>query len=230
MKPEKIPETFIAQAVMLHLQGWGWDCYPEAGMSSASGRADIAATRGPVLWVVECKTGFTLALLDQAMAWLGKANLVSVAIPERRYSQTAMTFLGEKGIGVLEYRSSYSREPDPRDVRERLKPRFFRDRPGVFDVPKQNRLSLHPDMKRAIPGSKDGGYSTPWRRTMEAAENHVRHNPGCTVKELAAAIDHHYSTAGSAHGSLLHWLPLKTRVRVDSSRVPHRLYLNQDET
>jgi len=240
-KREPVSEATLAAQVMEWLEGFGWDCYPEAKMTYGTGRADIAAVRGPVLWVIECKKSFTLSVLDQAAKWLENCNQVSIAIPYYKrgggytrneagaingynwpayQSLAAKLFCRQNGIGVIEVRDSEIREVEP--------PRFFRDRrnPGTgFDFPRQNRLSLHPDMKRYAPGTtSDRGYSTPWRRTMDDAVEFVAKHPGCTLADLVAGIPHHYASAAGARGNLLHWLEKKAEVRLDRSVHPIRLY------
>lgn len=232
-------EAALAAKVMQWLIDAGWDCYPEAKMVYAKGRADIAAVRGPCLWVVECKKAFTLSLLDQAIEWVGQANMVSIAVPRmkragglkkseagKRYyewpqhqSHAARLFCQQNGIGIIQV--DY-------DVTAITQPRFFRDRKhhGTgFDFPRRNRLSLHEDMKKYAPGTTAAeGYSTPWRRTMDEAVEFVAKHPGCSIKELVAGINHHYASHAGARGNLLHWLEAKNEVRLDRSERRIKLF------
>ena len=58
----KISESDIGAAVMDYLSHDGWNCYPEAQFNSFNQRADIAAVKGGILLIVECKTSCNLAL------------------------------------------------------------------------------------------------------------------------------------------------------------------------
>jgi hypothetical protein len=80
-------ESEIGASVMAWLENMGWDCYPEAQFESYGNRADIAAVRDGLLWVVECKTTACLALIEQAVEWIGYThyNCASTAISALRH-------------------------------------------------------------------------------------------------------------------------------------------------
>jgi hypothetical protein len=50
-------------------------------------------------------------------------------------------------------------------------------------------------------GSQAGGQWTPFKETCRRAADHVRHRPGCTLRELFESIDHHYHSAMTARGA-----------------------------
>lgn len=217
-----ISEADMATRMMDYLEGWGWDCYPEADLPYFGGRADIAAVRRGVLWIIETKLSFTLALLDQALARRQGAHIVSIAVPRYknrnaawpiRQSSAAALFCRQNGIGVFSVDTGWREHAD---IYEDLRPRWTDRR--LFSIVKQNMEYLHPDMKRYAPGAVGKyGWSTPWRRTMNKAQEFIAANPGCTIKELVESIDHHYSNNASARGSLLHWLEVKKVCRMDRS-------------
>lgn len=210
-------ETELAAPLLQYLAGMGWDCFPEAKMWGSIGRADIAATRKGILWVIECKLSFSLSLLDQACEWLGCVNMVSILVPNNpsRRSRAAILFCQQNGIGIIERPLG---SPDSGDLIEVRMPRFHK-------APRVDRMisSLHPDMKRYTPGSQSG-YSSAWRRTMQAAEEYVAAHPGCTIKQLADGIQHHYVNIISARGALSHWIEAKNLALIDRHQRPNRLY------
>lgn len=82
-------ETEVARPVVEWLRAEGWEVYQEVSMGYADTTCDIVATSGSLLWAIEAKRSKTLALVDQARAWLGYANLVSVVTP---FTQRRPTF------------------------------------------------------------------------------------------------------------------------------------------
>ncbi len=206
-------ESDIGQTLIKYLRGEGWDCYPEAECG-VGGRADIVAVQNRIVWVIECKQAMSLALLDQAHRWIGYVHYVSVALPRyKRMAWSAQQSLRDHGIGLLTVEPYNEWQGKRAPVDEKIQARFHRDRGGMA---KRYVLDkLHDDMKRYLPGgTAQQGYSTPWRRTMDSAREYIAANPGCTVKELIAGINHHYQTTSSARTSLVHWLEQDETVRV----------------
>ena len=204
---------------MEHFANDGWNCYPEVELPYG-GRADIVATRPfpfmpnrTCVHIIECKTSWTLTLLEQAIARVAFANYVTIMAPTeigRFYEQLCRQY----GIGTMKFERQYKqfryhlRLPLRIDTCRSLPPRPIRHRrPSVGLGPDRVIASLHEDMKRYTPGTQaSSGYSTPWRRTMERAAQFVAENPGCTVKEVLAGCEHHYSNDSSAKQSFLVWL------------------------
>ena len=219
-------EAELAALVMARLEADGWDCYPEAQFRSYLGRADIAAKRGRILWVVECKTTFGLSVIAQARAWKGYANYRSVAVPMGRSSggrSMASEICALLGIGILEVGKDRVYGGTDNRVRELIRPRLDRKVGyGLVDC-------LHPDMKRYAPGTTSGeGYSTPFSRTMDRCIEFIKERPGCTVKELIESIDHHYASLASAKTAIPYWLDspkFPVDVRKEKGRL--RLYPNE---
>lgn len=215
-------ESDIGQILVEYLRGEGWDCYPEVDLRV--GRADIVAVRDKrFVWVIECKQGMSLALLDQAHRWVGYAHYISVALPRyKRMAESARIFMRDHGIGMLAVEEYHNRHGERPPVTEEIGARFYRDKWGHIGRYVLN--SLHEDMKRFMPGgTAQSGYSTPWRRTMDAARLFIKNTPGCSVKELVTGINHHYQSTNAARNSLVHWLEQDSTVRV-SRDGPIRFY------
>lgn len=216
----RVPETAVGQAVTAWLSSLGWECYPEAQFHTGGERADIVAVRGPLIWIVECKTSMSLQLLSQGHRWVGRAHYVSVASNSRSgRSAAAGVFCQYFGIGLFLTALG--------DASEIIRPRLNRIPPRVAS---KLRDRLHPDMKRYEPGSTAGsGYSTPWRRTMDDARSFITRHPGCTTKEIIDGIKHHYHTATSAVGSVRHWLARDESVRAEAAGRTFRWYPTRGE-
>ena len=98
----RISESDVGQRVLQWLSEDGWDCYPEAQFYRGGARADIAAVRNGLLWIIECKTTFGDAVVTQAWKWMETAHFVSVAIPTgyRSPRSALREFCHERDISV----------------------------------------------------------------------------------------------------------------------------------
>ena len=96
-------EATLAAVLVDDLRSRGWSVYQEVEALGAV--ADIVATQGPCLWVIEAKVSLGVGVLSQARRWVGQANLVSCAVAPGRTSDArrfAMDAAAAFGIGVLE--------------------------------------------------------------------------------------------------------------------------------
>lgn len=199
------PEADLAKRVIAHLERQGWTIYQE--VEALAGRADIVATKGSLIYVIECKATSGFEVIEQARRWVRHANLVSIATPLRKAGAypIELDLLRMVGLGWLTparwddldtYRGN--REPETPIV-ERVAPRLWRGHGTAL------RVRLHPDhQSMGIAGSNEGGYFTAWKATakrlVEAAS--VRGPQGATVRELVREIVHHYAHEASAVGCL----------------------------
>jgi hypothetical protein len=232
----KISEQDVATAVMAYLVREGWECWPEVEIPG--GRADIVAVRPfPFLphrrcvHIVETKTSWSLDLLEQAVDRRRMAHYVSIAAPTKRgffYERLCRDF----GIGTLQvWRQGFGENAEfhvseidstYRDVRPRLQRHTRNEK---YFGPERCLSLLCDDQKRYTPGSTAAaGYSTEWRRTMDRAAKFVADHPGCTVKELARSVEHHYSTAGGARQGFLTWLAKRTDIVARKEQGAMRFY------
>ena len=96
-----IRETDLGPPVLRWLAEHGWTTYQE--VDAWAGRADIVATCGRLLAVVEMKTSLSFELLYQAQRWRGVAHLVWVAVPMAKASdgrRMAEHCFAQEGIGI----------------------------------------------------------------------------------------------------------------------------------
>ena len=193
-------ETDLAKSVVEWLESQFWDVYQEVKIYQSV--ADIIALQGPLVWAIECKTGLTLGLIGQALNWRNRANLVSVAIPQRKTQHfTKARTMGNKilkdyGIGCL-------------TVRENGEINNYQHRP------KLNRKARTKDIKNflceeqkhfAKAGSQNKHY-TPFRQTSLKVIRIVKKHPGIILKDLIDKLEyHHYASDVSAKASISHWI------------------------
>lgn len=198
-------EEAMAAVVVAYLEDLQWTVYQEV-TCEPGGRADIVATQGPLLWVVECKRSLSLDLIAQADEWRGVAHRVSIACAapqrpkgrrrsrgHRRGGRFVRALLSERGIGWLSV--------DDQEVSEAIKPRLTRR------VAPALRRALRPEHRTfAAAGNARSEFWSPFRDTCRRLRAIVQERPGITLKEAVAAIEHHYRTPSSAVGSLRHWI------------------------
>lgn len=213
--PQFDSETQLATAFMTHLESLGWDCYPEVAVNRGGNRADIIAYRKPLVWVIEAKLSLNEAVCEQATAWLHWAHIVSVLAPWGRSHPVFERYCRSLGIGIIAARRHTTTraqvEHEFIDFDNRVEAQLHR---SVFQNGRYIAERLHPDMKRYAPGT-NAQFSSPWRRTMDAAVELVLKNPGVGVKEIVAAIKHHYHSDATARACLVKWLQADKRVRCE---------------
>lgn len=197
---QRVPETTVGTAVADWLKDLGWEVYPEVLVGKTGRAADIVATRGPLIWIVECKVSLSLEVITQAMMWRGFAHYRSVAtLYTHRVKTAAPRILKDYGIGLF-----YVDRRPPHEVLQPLTPRLERSvRPQTV------RESLHELHKEwATPGqqSRRGGLLTPFALTSRAVQEYVRAHPGCGLKELLGGIQHHYRTEATARSMIPQWI------------------------
>lgn len=203
-----LTETAIGEAVVAWLRAQDWDVYQEvkAGVHQAP-VADIVATRGPVVWIIECKKAIGVEVLDQLLYWyrLGFANYFSAATfatckqyvaPKTRISEVAKYLLNHFGMGGL-----YVDPKDPTHIIREPLPRLHRRPKEWHDI----RDYLHPDQRTRIPaGQKGGNYSTPFQRTCDELRRLVEAGP-ISPKEAIEQMSHHYQCDSTARSCLIKW-------------------------
>lgn len=203
MSASPMAETTIGEAVVNHLREQGWRVYQEVQHSGS--RADIVATRGPLLQIVECKVRFGLDVLGQAWAWRRHAHFVCVATASfAARAAIGRRFLEDHGIGALRVHKDYEARLS---VREDVQPTLVR---RVDDASIRKRLTPELEAYGARAGNAGSDYYSPFKQTSTAVLRFVREEPGCTLRRLVDGIanEHHYMSKASARSSLLHWIEI----------------------
>jgi hypothetical protein len=196
-------EAELAEPVVAWIADMGWTVYQEVMLSPGdTRRADIVATSGRIVWVIEVKRSLSLDLLAQGLDWKPWAHRVSLAYPAARVSrarQYAALAARSDGLGLLAVQGPVFTY-QAAIVREVSGPKLNR-RPleGL-------RAALCEEHKTfAAAGSADGHYWSPFRATCEVILAAVQASPGLTVREVIDRVDHHYKTPASARGSVYRW-------------------------
>lgn len=210
-------ETDIARPVVAWLADLGWDVYQEVQCVRGGPRADIVATRGAVVRVVEVKATLGMAVIAQAWNWRhsGWAHQVCVAVPTRRRDASAALgaeICRERGIGLLIVGTSVEEIEGPATVRRAPRAQELRG-------------ALAHEHKTCAEAGSQGGYWTPYQGTCRNLLDYVRRNPGCALADAIREIKHHYRSFASAQGAIAGWVRAgKVRgVRLEEGR-PLRLW------
>lgn len=147
-------ETDLAQWADAWLRWQGFETWYEVEVRS--GRADIIACRGSLLWIVECKVSLSLEFVMQLHDRLSnKCNGVLGVVPGKNRScseRVARRFLAPHGIGLLSASPEFSKMV--------LWPSLRR-----LDSSKL-RASLRDEHRRGVPGSQSE-YWTPFKSLVE---------------------------------------------------------------
>ena len=166
-----------------------WDVFTEVQPDRDGPIADIVAVKGSLSWIVEVKTSRSLTLLDQAIGWVGEANLVSVATPKptRHPAFRRVTWdrvCDHLGIGY-----------------------FTIDKHGaaaIGQVPRFNRKLLGTDGIRAVlrdehrtwaeAGNSNGQRWTPFQGLVKALHKLAEESPGTKLSRFIEDTSHHYAS------------------------------------
>lgn len=227
MKRERVPETAVGVAVAEFLRARGWGVYPEVEINRGGGAADIVATRGQVVWVIECKVSMSLELIDQVFDWMGYGHMRSVAVlqPKRRRRNAGWRILRQNGVGIFEVEHSYGTF----QACEVVAPRFDRRAPLVQRTT-GSLNELHKDW--ALPGqvSRAGGRLTPFSLTVRQVKQYVGEHPGCSMKEVVEGVKHHYHGDKTARHMLARWIEegIITGIRIERAGRALALHLEPE--
>lgn len=204
MKRPHLSETDVAVAVIAYLENLHWEVFQEVTIGSGgTGRADIVARQGSLIWVIETKTMFGLSVIAQARRWVQHAHLVSVATPRLVGDfdfgrEVCRTF----GVGIL-CSNPHRHSTYDGSSTELLRPRLNRH---PRELPK-----LCEEHKTYAPaGTNGGGYFTPFNRTCRdvlSVVSRASSNPGgIPLKQVIDAVDHHYASDSTARNCMRRWI------------------------
>jgi hypothetical protein len=192
----KRTEASIASLVVAWLENAGHDVYQEVDV--IGGVADIVtlAPDGDV-WIVETKMGWSLDLLEQCCERRHCANRVYAAVPVSKADHRAV--FRELGIGVLVVDSGADAAKWNRTVR------FGHDATYLDGAHvERTRSSLcdgHKTHAKAGAPSAGGRFTT-FRGTAEALAAIVASNPGVSLRDAVASMNHHYTSPSGARANL----------------------------
>lgn len=191
-----IRESNVALPISEKLRVDGWDVRHEVRLDRllrethelGDARADIAATRGQRLMVVETKLGIGLEVFVQAKRWLPFVDEAWIGIPSGPFTDVRREAYDlcrrHYGFGVYEV------DVGTGVVIERVQPDRHRRHDDALLVSLDEGQKIH-----GVPGTNRGGYFTPEKRTFEALAKLVADNPRkYKIDEAVKLIQHHYRT------------------------------------
>jgi hypothetical protein len=189
-------EVDVAKPVVAYFKEMGYDVYQEVTVNNI-GIADIVATKGKMVCVVEVKKSMSLQLLAQANSWVGYTHCVYIATPCLYRPSKQHRFINglmhSYGIGYLEVSTS-SRQP----LQIKLRPRYMRK--AYVNLIKSSLFEAQKDFSEA--GNADGKRWTPFQETLRKLTQIVADSPGITMKEAINKLSHHYSSDASAKNAI----------------------------
>lgn len=201
-------ETELARIVVGWLSEQGYEVYQEVQTVPNSSVADIVATSGRKVVIVECKLSFGLKVIEQAFEWSHRAHLVYVAVPKAN-SRFAATICRHYGIGVLEVTPLVERilwngkaERQGGEVTETIHPLFGKAKWAE----RWAEILTDKHKTYAEAGTNTGRRWTPFRATCEEVRKYVETHPGCSLKDCISNIKTHYSTPATARQCISKWV------------------------
>jgi len=193
----KLNEEQLAEIVVNWLEREGWETYKEVPFSS--GYLDILAVRGPIHWVIEVKTRLSDELIAQARGRIGISHYVSIAcpLPDKGVRVSDKFYLEYHGIGLLDISSN--RWNPEYNVKSIIQPSHARPSPEKRNKRIANNLRylkarLLPEYKTEKAGVAASSRISPFKATCLMVRNILLKNGPMTPAEIAAQIEHHYST------------------------------------
>ena len=177
----KCKETDLYLPVKTHLETMGYQVKAEVR------DADVVAVREDELLIVELKTGFTLHLLQQAVARQSMTDQVYVAVPKWQGKAAWRMFKGNIGLCKRLGLGVMSVDIEDGKVQVHHEPRPF--------VPRKNkqktvRLRSEFDRREGDPnlgGMKAGGRVTAYRQGAEKCRDFLIANGPSKGRDVAAA-------------------------------------------
>lgn len=181
-------EADVAAAVAANLEAMGFEVWAEIE------HIDLIARRGDEIIGVEVKKAFCPKLVAQAMRARSYCGAAYMAFP--RVADDATLFVAEAaaergGVGLIEvlhWGHTHANRPLPDELI--IRRRASRSNEAIRRV---TRLMV-PETKGWTAGGKPGcRVVTDFRLTALRVRDYVTLHPGCTVKEVLAAVPTHWS-------------------------------------
>ena len=201
-----IAEVVIGRGAAAWLRALGFEVWQEVQIGQGGSVIDLVGTLGPFLVTIECKTTFSLDVIEQAEHWRRSAHFTWCAVPRgksshgRRFAERVCRAFG---VGVLYVDPSPSLHE--RTVVEQVHPEYFRHAPTA----EIRRYLLEGQKTRHPAGSQGAGRWTPFRATCEGIQAVVRAEPGIPLRDAIDKAGHHYASVSVARVCLTRWIEAK---------------------
>lgn len=186
-------EAELVEAARDWLRADGWDCYFEvAPWGAGASRADIVATRGQLLAVVECKLTLSMGLLEQCRFWTKFAHVTWAATPWCSPSALQLDVCELVGCGLVTF-GRFERGGGTVQRGPTLRRR-------VDDA----RIRRHLGEAQAATKPGSVSFATPFTATCTRLRTLVKNHGGrIAVKEAIGQLEHHYTSPACARSSLV---------------------------
>lgn len=181
-----VKEQEFAEKIIDYLHIHSWEVFQEVYVGRV---ADIVAVKHNLSWIIECKMSASLKVIEQAYSWIGYANYISIATPSTNYFFNKV--LLNYGIGSI---------------------CFGNNTVFVSNQAKLKRSILKKDIRNylcneqktyAKAGNNERKVFTPFIKTKLSIQEFVKHNNGCTLKQLVEGIEHHYCSDQTAKQNIV---------------------------
>jgi len=201
--------------MLLILEKWltqqGWEVYKEVQIGRSNFAInDIVAVRDwkktKLIWTIEGKMSLGHKVVEQAFQARRHSHFVSVATPNFIENLVLDKFCKVFGVGRIAVKpdvdktfsyTNYMEGSSKNPVHQLIQPYLHRkaDTKALLKV-------LHPEMKKSVAGSKDGGYVTPFSLTILRVKEFLKNKEPQPMKAIIDGIDHHYRTDTTARASI----------------------------
>jgi hypothetical protein len=221
-------EIELAKPVIEWLGDQHWEVYQEVQFDGSGTVADIVAVRNGIIWIIETKTTFGLAVLEQATRW--DVHYRSIAIPwarEPRHYRIAINYF-QVGVIEVEFRKDWF---NGADVQEVIHAPLIRGNHSYAKRYLNSLMEIHKTFSSA--GSSGRQHLTPYKYTMMEVRKVIESNPGCTIKYLYEQLGRmHYANESSFKGNLVKALAdfEKEWCKIDINSKPYKLFIRDIKT
>lgn len=223
----KPPEAELGAAVTAYLRDQRWTVYQEVALDG--GIADVVATQGQLLAIVELKNAFSLDVIAQARRWLTSAHWTWIAVPRakdggrpsegRRLGHRLCDDLGVgvfevSQIGPMDRRALASSEED-RQFCSFDAETFHANRVRAVAAPRLQRRALATAVRAvlrpghqtyAAAGERHGRHWSPFQQTCAEVRIYLKtHGGEAELATVVREIRHHYHGDPSARSHLARW-------------------------
>ncbi len=209
-------EAEMAARLVAWLEHSGYDVYQE--VEYLAGIADVVAVKNKQILVVECKLQFSFHVVEQASNWKTYADFVAVGLPSYYWGDSSYRsrrnasyppgwsygfrscFRDNIGVMLIGKEQAMA---DAVYMPHGLPPRtHVVDAAPMVALPSSARERflgiLRPEHKTyAKAGSPTGRRWSPFKETCENLRKYVVEHPGCSIKDAAMVVKHHYKKSST---------------------------------
>lgn len=184
-------ETDVAAFVVKYLKEEGWEVYQEVQIPHKFQHGyrviDIVGIRNGRVLICETKTSFSESLIYQAIKWIGWADEVIIAAPNKNKEHFSKIWAQAGMLGVLGV------DMETGAVEEIQYPKF-----GIchFLTHDKWKTFLTEGHQLDIAGSPSGKVLTPYKQMCKLVSEYVKEHDKCYLSALIPTFEHLYTKKG----------------------------------